>query len=61
MADVLLFHHAQGRTPGVLSLADGLRRAGHTVHVPDLYQGLTVLRRHLESQGMTSFKSDKES
>jgi RNA polymerase sigma-70 factor (ECF subfamily) len=26
-----------------------------------LYQGLTVLRRHLESQGMTSFKSDKES
>jgi RNA polymerase sigma-70 factor (ECF subfamily) len=26
-----------------------------------LYQGLTVLRRHLESRGMTSFKSDKES
>ena len=26
-----------------------------------LYQGLTVLRRHLESQGMTSYKSDKES
>jgi RNA polymerase sigma-70 factor, ECF subfamily len=24
-----------------------------------LYQGLTVLRRHLESQGMTSFQSDK--
>ena len=26
-----------------------------------LYRGLTVLRRHLESRGMTSFKSDKES
>jgi RNA polymerase sigma-70 factor (ECF subfamily) len=26
-----------------------------------LYQGLSVLRRHLESRGMTSFKSDKES
>ena len=26
-----------------------------------LYQGLTVLRRHLESQGMTSYQSGKES
>jgi len=26
-----------------------------------LYQGLTVLRRHLESQGMTSYESDRQS
>jgi len=41
MAEVLLFHHAQGRTPGVVAFADELRRAGHTVHVPDLYEGRT--------------------
>jgi len=41
MADVLLFHHAQGRTAGVLAFADELRRAGHTVHVPDMYEGQT--------------------
>lgn len=41
MAEVLLFHHAQGRTPGVVAFADELRRAGHTVHVPDLYDGRT--------------------
>lgn len=39
MAEVLVFHHAHGRTPGVLAFADELRQAGHTVHVPDLYQG----------------------
>lgn len=39
MAEVLLFHHALGRTPGVLAFADALRRVGHTVHVPDLYEG----------------------
>lgn len=36
MAEVLLFHHALGRTPGVLAFADDLRRVSHTVHVPDL-------------------------
>ena len=41
MAEVLLFHHAQGRTPGVLAFAEDLRRAGHTVHAPDLYDGHT--------------------
>ncbi|MET9934368.1 MULTISPECIES: dienelactone hydrolase family protein [unclassified Streptomyces] len=39
MAEVLLFHHALGLTEGVRAFADGLRRAGHTVHVPDLYEG----------------------
>src|SRR5262245_44898688 len=41
MAEVLLFHHAQGRTAGVIAFADRLRAAGHTVHTPDLYEGLT--------------------
>jgi dienelactone hydrolase len=41
MADVLLFHHAQGLTSGVVAFADDLRAAGHTVHTPDLYAGRT--------------------
>jgi dienelactone hydrolase len=41
MAEVLLFHHAQGLTPGVVAFADELRGAGHTVHTPDLYDGRT--------------------
>jgi dienelactone hydrolase len=41
MAEVLLFHHAQGLTDGVRAFADELRRAGHTVHTPDLYDGHT--------------------
>ena len=39
MAEVLLFHHAHGLTSGVRDFAETLRRAGHTVHVPDLYEG----------------------
>lgn len=39
MAEVLLFHHAHGLTDGVEAFADVLRKAGHTVHVPDLYEG----------------------
>ncbi|HCB02879.1 MAG TPA: dienelactone hydrolase family protein [Nocardioides sp.] len=39
MADVLLFHHILGLTPGVVEFADHLRAAGHTVHTPDLYDG----------------------
>jgi dienelactone hydrolase len=41
VAEVLLLHHAQGLTPGVLSFADELRAAGHVVHAPDLYDGKT--------------------
>ena len=41
MAEVLLFHHAQGLTPGVGAFADELRAAGHTVHAPDLFDGRT--------------------
>jgi dienelactone hydrolase len=43
MAEVLLFHHALGQTEGVAAFADVLRRAGHTVHTPDLYEGRTFV------------------
>jgi dienelactone hydrolase len=45
MAELLLFHHAQGLTPGVTAFADELRGAGHIVHVPDLYDGKTFTER----------------
>jgi dienelactone hydrolase len=41
MADVVLFHHALGLTPGIVLFADELRHAGHTVHTPDLFEGRT--------------------
>ena len=41
MAEVVLFHHAQGLTPGIAAFADELRHAGHTVHTPDLFEGRT--------------------
>ena len=41
MAEVVRFHHALGLTPGVVAFADELRRAGHTVHTPDLFEGRT--------------------
>ena len=41
MAAVLLFHHAQGLTPGLRAFADDLRAAGHAVIMPDLFGGRT--------------------
>jgi Dienelactone hydrolase and related enzymes len=41
MAEVVLFHHAQGQTSGFVAFSDDLRAAGHTVHAPDLYEGNT--------------------
>ena len=41
MAEVVLFHHVQGLTDGVVDFADRLRAGGHTVHTPDLLQGET--------------------
>jgi dienelactone hydrolase len=41
MAELILFHHAQGLTSGVKAFADELSAAGHTVHIPDLYNGKT--------------------
>lgn len=39
MAEVVVFHHGHGLTVGVREFAEQLRRAGHTVHVPDLFEG----------------------
>lgn len=39
MAEILYLHHALGLTSGQRDLAETLRRAGHTVHTPDLYGG----------------------
>lgn len=57
MAEVLLFHHALGLTPGVSAFAEQLREAGHTVHTPDLFDGRTFATieegvAHAESLGM---------
>jgi dienelactone hydrolase len=41
VAEVVLFHHAQGLTAGCLAFADELRAGGHVVHTPDLYDGRT--------------------
>ena len=41
MAEILLYHHVQGLTQGVIHFADKLRAAGHTVHTPDLFEGKT--------------------
>ena len=39
MAEVVLFHHVQGLTDGVLAFAGELRAGGHRVHTPDLFDG----------------------
>lgn len=39
MAEVVLFHHVQGLTDGVRAFAAELGKGGHTVHVPDLFDG----------------------
>jgi dienelactone hydrolase len=39
MAEVVLFHHVQGLTDGVLAFAERLSVGGHTVHTPDLFDG----------------------
>jgi dienelactone hydrolase len=41
MAEIVLYHHSQGLTDGVKAFADELRQAGHTVHLPDMYEGQT--------------------
>ena len=41
MADVIVFHHAQGLTDGVREFVGQLRAARHRVTVPDLYDGAT--------------------
>lgn len=41
MTDIVLFHHAQGLTPGIHRFAEELRGQGYSVTVPDLYDGKT--------------------
>ena len=41
MAEIVLFHHVMGLTPGVVAFADHLRSAGHVVHTPDLFDAHT--------------------
>ncbi len=57
MAQLLLFHHAQGLTPGVQAFADELRAAGHLVHTPDLYDGRTfaTLQQGVDYAGEVGF------
>jgi len=62
MAEVVVFHHAQGLTHGVGEFAETLRRAGHTVHVPDLYEGhvLTTLQEGVAYAKETGFDTIME-
>jgi len=62
MAEVVLYHHAQGLTDGVKSFAEELRQAGHTVHLPDLYEGHTfaTLDEGLEYAKVTGFGAVSE-
>lgn len=39
MAEIVLYHHALGLTPGVIEFGETLRRAGNIVHTPDLFKG----------------------
>lgn len=58
MADVVLFHHVQGLTSGVVAFADELRAAGHTVHTPDLFEGRTfaTIEEGMAYAGQTGFE-----
>ena len=63
MAEVLLFHHAQGLTPGIRAFADELRAAGHTVHTPDLFEGRTFDSipegmAHIEAVGFDELRAE---
>jgi dienelactone hydrolase len=62
MAEVLLFHHAQGLTPGIHAFADTLRAAGHAVHTPDLFDGRTfdsidAGMAHIKEQGFDALRA----
>lgn len=59
MAEVVLYHHVQGLTAGVRAFADELTRAGHTVHTPDLFDGVTPGSLE-EGQALTEKIGDAE-
>lgn len=61
MAELLLFHHAQGLTSGMHAFADDLRAVGHVVHMPDLFDGLTFASiqagmAHIEAMGFDAMR-----
>ncbi|WP_113553180.1 dienelactone hydrolase family protein [Hyphomicrobiales bacterium] len=61
MAEVLVFHHAQGLTPGMHAFAGDLRAAGHVVHLPDLFEGRTFASieegvAHIEAVGFEEMR-----
>ena len=62
MTEVLLFHHAQGLTPGIRAFADNIRAAGHIVHTPDLFDGRTFpsIDAGLAYIGETGFEAMRE-
>ena len=41
MAEIVLFHHVMGLTPGIKDFAHRLRSDGHLVHTPDLFEAHT--------------------
>lgn len=41
MADIVVFHHALGRTAGIEAFANALAVGGHSVTTPDLFDGAT--------------------
>ncbi len=41
MAEIVLFHHVAGLTPGCRELADRVAGGDHVVHTPDLFEGRT--------------------
>lgn len=62
MTEIVLYHHAQGLTEGVRAFAGELRRAGHTVHLPDLYEGNTfaTLDEGIDYARQTGFAAIRE-
>lgn len=61
MAEVLVFHHAQGLTLGMHAFAADLRAAGHVVHLPDLFEGRTFASieegvAHIEAVGFDEMR-----
>ena len=57
MSNVILFHHALGLTTGVEAFAEELRAVGHTVSLPDLFDGSTFTSlgdgvAHIDSVGI---------
>jgi dienelactone hydrolase len=62
MTEIVLYHHSQGLTDGVKAFADELRQAGHTVHLPDLYDGHTfgTLEEGMDYARSTGFGTVKD-